>query len=88
MLLANALSQGLDAITFTASSTVTNLMEMLDQNGRDLLAQQSREGGLTVAAIGPITADTAKGYGLEVKVQPEKFTIEALTEALSAYYAS
>lgn len=88
MLLAKALSEGLDAITFTASSTVTNLMEMLDQTGRDLLAQQSKEGGLVVAAIGPITADTARGYGLEVKVQPAKFTIEALTEALSAYFAS
>jgi len=88
MLLAKALSEGLDAITFTASSTVTNLMEMLDQTGRDLLAQQSKEGGLVVAAIGPITADTAKGYGLEVKVQPAKFTIEALTEALAAYFAS
>ncbi|MCF8122644.1 MAG: uroporphyrinogen-III C-methyltransferase [Desulfarculaceae bacterium] len=88
MLLAKALSEGLDAITFTASSTVTNLMEMLDQTGRDELARQSKEGGLTVAAIGPITADTARGYGLRVEVQPDKFTIEALTQALSAYFAS
>ena len=88
MILARALSEGLDAITFTASSTVTNLMEMLDQMGREELARQSKEGGLTVAAIGPITADTARGYGLEVKVQPDQFTIEALTEALSAYFAS
>ena len=88
MILARALSEGLDAITFTASSTVTNLMEMLDQMGREELARQSKQGGLTIAAIGPITADTARSYGLEVKVQPAKFTIEALTEALSAYFAS
>ena len=88
MLLAQALSQGLDVITFTASSTVSNLMEMLDQAGREELVRQSREGSLVIAAIGPITADTARGYGLEVRVQPKRFTIEDLTQALTDYYAS
>ncbi len=88
MLLAQALSQGLDVITFTASSTVSNLMEMLDPAGREELARQSKAGELLIAAIGPITADTARGYGLEVKVQPKRFTIEDLTQALTDYYAS
>ncbi|MBU1277444.1 MAG: uroporphyrinogen-III C-methyltransferase [Proteobacteria bacterium] len=88
MLLAQALSEGLDAITFTASSTVTNLMEMLDQTGREELVRQSKQGELTIAAIGPITADTARGYGLQVRVQPERFTIEDLTQALTAHFAS
>ncbi len=87
-LLARALNQGLDAITFTASSTVNNLMAMLDRDGRDELARLSREGQLTVAAIGPITADTARGHGLEVAVQPGSFTIEALIQALAQHYAS
>ena len=41
-----------------------------------------------IAAIGPITGDTARGYGLKVAVQPESFTIEALISALSAHFAS
>ncbi|MCF8032148.1 MAG: uroporphyrinogen-III C-methyltransferase [Desulfarculaceae bacterium] len=87
-LLAEALNQGLDVITFTASSTVSNLMAMLDKEGQAELARLSQSGQLTVAAIGPITGDTARGYGLEVAVQPESFTIEALVSALTAHFAS
>ncbi len=87
-LLAAALNQGLDAVTFTASSTVSNLMAMLDAEGQAELARRSHSGELCVAAIGPITAATAQGYGLKVAVQPESFTIQALIAALSAHFAS
>ena len=86
-LLARALKEGLDVITFTASSTVTNLMAMLDQEGQAELARLSQSGRLTVAAIGPITGDTARGYGMKVTVQPDSYTIEALIAALSSHYA-
>ncbi len=78
-----ALERGLDAITFTASSTVNNLMNLLDEPARERLGQASAAGEITVAAIGPVTAQTARQRGLTVHVQPDVFTIEALVEALA-----
>lgn len=84
--LAGALEKGLDAITFTASSTVTNLMNLLPAESREELARASQAGEVTIAAIGPITADTAREYGLEVQVQPEEYTIPAFISAMAEYF--
>jgi uroporphyrinogen III methyltransferase / synthase len=43
--------------------------------------------GATVACIGPITAATAREFGLKVAVEPREHTIEALVEALCEHYA-
>ncbi|CAO0821302.1 uroporphyrinogen III methyltransferase / synthase [Desulfarculales bacterium] len=86
-LLQQALDQGLDVITFTASSTVVNLMALLKPGQRQRLAQMSQKGQITVAAIGPITAKKAQELGLTVHVQPSANTIEALVEAISRYFA-
>jgi uroporphyrinogen III methyltransferase/synthase len=80
--LKSALERGLDIITFTASSTVNNFMDLLDEPTREKLQRDSASGALTVAAIGPITANTARQQGLTVHVQPDSYTIEALVEAL------
>jgi uroporphyrinogen-III synthase len=66
-----------DAVTFTSSSTVVNFAEMFP--GEDLPALLK---GVTIACIGPITAETAAGYGLDTHVMPAAFTIPALAEAL------
>jgi uroporphyrinogen III methyltransferase/synthase len=66
-----------DLVTFTSSSTVTNFCELLDTSGK----------GVRAAAIGPITAATAEERGFEVVVRPRKYTIEALTESIRAYFA-
>ena len=84
-LLARALDEGLEVITFTASSTVSNLWSLLDAAHRAQLISQAREGTITIAAIGPITADTARELGLTVHLCPESFTIPALVEALCSY---
>jgi uroporphyrinogen III methyltransferase/synthase len=81
-----ALKHGLDALTFTASSTVTNLMDLLAEPEQARLRQLTADGALTVAAIGPITAQTARQRGLTVHVQPESYTIEALVEALGRHF--
>jgi uroporphyrinogen III methyltransferase/synthase len=39
-----------------------------------------------VACIGPITARTAKAFGLEVTVQPDKFTIPSLVSAIEDFF--
>ncbi len=72
----------IDAVTFTSSSTVKNFFARLEQSGvssdevRDLLAS------VTVAAIGPITAKTARDYGLNVAIEADKYTIDGLVSAL------
>ena len=66
----------IDLVTFTSSSTVTNFCELIGTSGS----------GIKAAAIGPITAATAEERGFEVVVRPNKYTIEALTEAIRQYF--
>ncbi len=67
---------GVDIVTFTASSTVRNLVSML---GGDI---QPLNGPL-IACIGPITAKTAEELGLRVDVVAEEHTVAGLVEAIS-----
>jgi uroporphyrinogen III methyltransferase / synthase len=66
-----------DVVTFTSSSTVTNF----------LAAMGDRPIPPAVAAIGPITAATARGHGLAVDVEAEVHTIDGLVDALVAWAA-
>jgi len=72
-----------DCITFTSSSTVTNLAALLGENRFIHFLQ-----GVAVASIGPVTSATCRELGLQVDMEPEKSTIEALTEEIVAYYSS
>lgn len=75
-----ALQNGeVDLVTFTSSSTVTNLLESLAEN-KDLI------NNITIAAIGPITADTCRKNKLEPAIVADNFTITGLTEAIQSYY--
>jgi uroporphyrinogen III methyltransferase / synthase len=62
-----------DAITFTSSSTVVNLC--------DLLGAVPDPQPLVVS-IGPVTSATARERGLEVNVEAEPHTIDGLVDAL------
>lgn len=70
-----------DIVTFTSSSTVTNFAAMFGKKELPGLLK-----GVKVACIGPITADTAKEYGLKVDIMPKDYTIPALTAAMADYY--
>jgi uroporphyrinogen III methyltransferase / synthase len=70
----------IDMVTFTSSSTVINLLEMLGDEAEGLL------GGLAIAAIGPITAATAADKGLKVNIEAEEYTIGGLIKAITTYY--
>jgi uroporphyrinogen III methyltransferase / synthase len=73
----------LDMIVFTSSSTVTNMVDMLKPGSlRETFKHTA------VAAIGPITKQTAESQGLEVQVQPSQYTIPALVEAIVSFYRS
>lgn len=73
---------GVDVVTFTSSSTVSNFAAMFRKGELPGLLE-----GVKVACIGPITANTAKGLGLTVDVMPRSYTIPDLTEAMAEYYA-
>jgi uroporphyrinogen III methyltransferase/synthase len=43
--------------------------------------------GVVIACIGPVTARTAKEWGMKVEIQPEQYTIPSLTQAIADYFA-
>jgi uroporphyrinogen III methyltransferase / synthase len=69
-------------VTFASSSTVKHFFALLGPETRDLLA------GVTIAAIGPITAESAAQHGVPCQVVPEQYTIPALVAALVKHYSA
>ncbi len=66
-------SGGFQAVCFTSSSTVRNLVGIAGKPHARTI----------VAVIGPATAATAREFGLRVDVQPETATVAALVDALA-----
>src|SRR5262249_51452487 len=65
-------SRRIDAVTFTSSSTVRGFVALLGPTDVHHLME-----GVVVAAIGPITAETAVEHGLNVSVMPHEYTVPA-----------
>ncbi|MBQ1919632.1 MAG: uroporphyrinogen-III synthase, partial [Selenomonas sp.] len=73
--LTSELNEGrIDMVTFTSSSTVKNLVNII--GSADLL------NGVKTACIGPVTADTAKSLGIEPDIIAKEYTIDGLVEAI------
>ena len=70
---------GIDVVTFTSSSTVRNLVNLLDEDSTQLSSS-------LIACIGPITAKTAVDMGLRVDLIAENATVESLVESLEKYW--
>jgi uroporphyrinogen III methyltransferase / synthase len=68
-------SGGFDAVLFTSSSTVRNLVGIAGKP----------HARTVVAAIGPKTAETAVEFGLRVDAQPAHASVPDLVEALAEY---
>ncbi|MEJ2659075.1 MAG: uroporphyrinogen-III C-methyltransferase [Desulfobacterales bacterium] len=68
-------------ITFTSSSTAKNFHALLPSEELDHLMK-----GVTIACIGPITADTARRLGFDVHIVAESYTIPGLCDAIVQYY--
>ncbi len=68
-------SGGFQAVCFTSSSTVRNLVGIAGKP----------HARTVVACIGPQTAATAIEFGLRVDVQPEQATVPALIDALAQF---
>jgi len=72
---------GIDVITFTSSSTVNHFAELLNKEDLKKLLK-----GIAIACIGPVTAKTAKEWGMKVQIQPKQYTIPGLTKAIAEYF--
>lgn len=66
---------GADAVLFTSSSTITNFVEVA---GLERVPA-------VVACIGPVTASTAAGAGIEVDVVAAEHTVHGLVAALCEF---
>jgi len=94
------LRRGVDAITFTSSSTVRNFVALLSGSTKYIDAANYRRMGhdgipmpslnrAIIACIGPITAQTAREVGLPVDVMArrEAYTTDGLVAALVEYFS-
>lgn len=67
--------KGVDVATFTSGSTARAFIEALG-------TERSRLDDVTVACIGPITADVVRELGIDVDVVADVHTIDGLTDAI------
>ncbi len=66
-------AQSAGFVTFTSSSTVTNLMGALGER---------MPAGAKVISIGPVTSETAREAGLEVHAEAERHDVDGLVQTL------
>lgn len=77
----------IDAVTFTASSTVRNFCALLEgvlEPGETLAGLM---GTAAAISIGSVTSQTLEEAGIAVAAEADPFTIPALVEAIESYFA-
>ncbi len=74
-------NQNVDLLTFTASSTVRNFIDLLRADDLSLAT------AIPAASIGPLTSATARELGLNVVIEPNESTLDAMVEAIVAFFA-
>ena len=73
--------RGIDVVSFTSSSTVRNLLDILGDD-RQVLDE------CLTACIGPITAATARELGLTVDIVATEHNVEGLADALVNHFTA
>ena len=71
-------SEGVDVITFTASSTVANFVRAFPEDRLPAIL-----GDAEIACMGPVTADTARKLGLPVTIVAREYTTHGLVQAIA-----
>lgn len=71
-------AEGVDVITFTASSTVSNFVRAFAEDRLPAIL-----GDAEVACMGPVTADTARKLGLPVSIVAREYTTHGLVQAIA-----
>ena len=74
-----AFEEGVDVTTFTSSSTVRNLVGLLDGDVTGI-------NNSYVACMGPVTAQTANESGIRVDLIPEEQSIPAMISAVAEHH--
>src|SRR6266849_5299236 len=69
--------EGVDVITFTSSSTVSNFVRAFPEDRLPAVL-----GDAEVACMGPVTADTARKLGLRVDIVAREYTTHGLVQAI------
>lgn len=77
------LAAGVEAITFTSPSTVTNFLAIAEAAG---LRPFAADRPPVVACIGPVTAAAAERAGLQPAIVARRFTAAGLVEALVEHF--
>ncbi len=81
------LAEGIDIATFTSSSTVRNLISLLNDADFGDSAAPALLKNVTIACIGPITAQTAAELGIAPHIVASEYTVAALVDAVEAYFS-
>jgi len=71
----------IDMFTFSSSSTVINLVNILKENGMEEKIKL-----INGASIGPITTQTAKENNIKIVLEPTLQTIPALVDSIENYF--
>lgn len=71
-------NEGVDVITFTSSSTVSNFVHAFPEDRLPAIL-----GDAAVACMGPVTADTARKLGLDVSIVAREYTTHGLVQAIA-----
>lgn len=77
-----ALAEGLDLLTFTASSTVSNFVKLLSNEDLALARQ------VPVASIGPLTSKTARESGFKVVIEPGSSILDDMLAAIKEFFTT
>jgi uroporphyrinogen III methyltransferase / synthase len=70
--------EGVDVVTFTASSTVSNFVRAFPEDRLPAIL-----GDAEIACMGPVTADTARKLGLPVSIVAREYTTHGLAQAIA-----
>lgn len=69
-------------VTFTSSSTASNLLALLGDDTRSFLQ------GVCLASIGPVTSETLQQAGYPPAIEAQEYTMNGLVEAIAGYAKS
>ena len=83
-LLESVCARSVDAVTFTSSPAVRNLMAMAEAAGCTADLLDAFAGPVLATCVGPVSAETAESVGIDVAVTPLRPRLGAMVLALAA----
>lgn len=73
--------KAIDCLTFTSSSCANNFIALFKKQEKNRLLKNVK-----VAAIGPITRNTLKTFGVKTQIMPRVYTVLDLAKAIAGYF--